>query len=201
MDNLVTFETPDGSTYFHLTQTQKSKETVLFGPFAALGNTAAEKGVSYMTKNEEGSHATYWSIISENGGGACTPEVFQQFLHWILMQHLSKYTPHILVPPTHERPPLLSDFGEVISCAEYPPLPSVVCAHLCASQRRIILSLSIDTIADMRMRTYVLVYMYTFSPHVCIYIHTDNVYIYSRRVPGTPQCRVLQRNTKRGIKM
>ena len=44
--------------------------------------------------------------------GACTPVVFKQFLHWILMQYLSKYTPDIPIPPPYARPPLLSEFED-----------------------------------------------------------------------------------------
>ena len=54
--------------------------------------------MSYLTLDEESSNATYWSIISENGGGACTPEVFQQFLPWILMQHLSRFRLALIYP-------------------------------------------------------------------------------------------------------
>jgi len=53
-----------------------------------------------------------------NFAGACTPKIFQQFMHWILMQYLSKFTPDMPVPPPYARPPLLSKFEEVIVCVE-----------------------------------------------------------------------------------
>ena len=40
---------------------------------AALGNKAAEKGMSYMTEEREEGDAPYWAIIAENGGGLCSP--------------------------------------------------------------------------------------------------------------------------------
>ena len=42
-------------------------------PLAALGNKAAEKGMSYMTQDKEERDAPYWTIIAENGGGLCPP--------------------------------------------------------------------------------------------------------------------------------
>jgi hypothetical protein len=53
-----------------------------------------------------------------NVAGVCTPKIFQQFMHWILMQYLSKFTPDMPVPPPYARPPLLSKFEEVIVCVE-----------------------------------------------------------------------------------
>ena len=58
------------------------------------------------------------NVPKNNVPGACKPKIFKQFMHWILMQYLSKFTPDMPVPPPYARPPLLSKFEEVIVCVE-----------------------------------------------------------------------------------
>jgi hypothetical protein len=82
---------PRRSLRHHLTQTQKTEETRLFGLFAVLGNKLAKEGMTMVDelRSTPEFKTTIWDIISEKGGGSCTPALWKQYNHWVAMQLLS----------------------------------------------------------------------------------------------------------------